>query len=45
MSISRIIYVKDNPVNWYSLGNDAVERAKREDKPIILSFGYIVDIF
>lgn len=31
---------KDNPVDWYPWGNEAFERAKREDKPIFLSIGY-----
>jgi len=29
-----------NPVNWYEWGNDAFEKAKKEDKPIFLSVGY-----
>jgi uncharacterized protein YyaL (SSP411 family) len=29
-----------NPVDWYPWGNEALERAKREDKPIFLSIGY-----
>jgi uncharacterized protein YyaL (SSP411 family) len=29
-----------NPVDWYPWGPDALERAKREDKPIFLSIGY-----
>jgi uncharacterized protein len=31
---------KDNPVDWYPWGPEALERAKREDKPILLSIGY-----
>jgi uncharacterized protein YyaL (SSP411 family) len=31
---------KDNPVDWYPWGSAALERAKREDKPIFLSIGY-----
>jgi uncharacterized protein YyaL (SSP411 family) len=31
---------KDNPVEWYPWGAEALERAKREDKPIFLSIGY-----
>ncbi len=31
---------KDNPVDWYAWGDDALERARREDKPILLSIGY-----
>jgi uncharacterized protein YyaL (SSP411 family) len=29
-----------NPVDWYPWGPDALERAKKEDKPILLSIGY-----
>jgi uncharacterized protein YyaL (SSP411 family) len=29
-----------NPVNWYPWGPEALERARREDKPIFLSIGY-----
>jgi uncharacterized protein len=29
-----------NPVEWYPWGREALERAKREDKPIFLSIGY-----
>jgi uncharacterized protein len=29
-----------NPVEWYPWGNDAIERARRERKPIHLSIGY-----
>jgi uncharacterized protein YyaL (SSP411 family) len=30
----------DNPVEWYPWGEEALERAQREDKPILLSIGY-----
>lgn len=30
----------DNPVDWYPWGPEALERAKREDKPVLLSIGY-----
>ncbi|HEX4935090.1 MAG TPA: thioredoxin domain-containing protein, partial [Gemmatimonadaceae bacterium] len=30
----------DNPVDWYPWGPEALERAAREDKPILLSIGY-----
>jgi len=30
----------DNPVDWYPWGEDAFERARSEDKPILLSIGY-----
>jgi hypothetical protein len=29
-----------NPVNWHPWGPEALERARREDKPIFLSIGY-----
>jgi uncharacterized protein YyaL (SSP411 family) len=31
---------KDNPVDWYPWGAEARERARTEDKPILLSIGY-----
>jgi uncharacterized protein YyaL (SSP411 family) len=31
---------KDNPVDWYPWGEEAFERARAEDKPILLSVGY-----
>jgi uncharacterized protein YyaL (SSP411 family) len=30
----------NNPVDWYPWGAEALERAVREDKPILLSIGY-----
>ena len=30
----------DNPVEWYPWGEDALRKAKAEDKPIFLSIGY-----
>ncbi len=30
----------NNPVDWYPWGPEALERAKREDKPILVSIGY-----
>ena len=30
----------DNPVHWYPWGPEALERARAEDKPILLSIGY-----
>src|SRR5207253_5107663 len=30
----------ENPVDWFPWGPDALEKAKREDKPILLSIGY-----
>ncbi len=29
-----------NPVDWYPWGPEALERARREDRPIFLSIGY-----
>ena len=31
---------KDNPVDWHPWGPEALERAKSEDRPILLSIGY-----
>jgi uncharacterized protein YyaL (SSP411 family) len=31
---------KDNPVDWYPWGEEALERARAEDKPIMVSIGY-----
>ncbi len=30
----------DNPVDWYPWGDEALEKAQREQKPIFLSIGY-----
>jgi len=30
----------DNPVDWYPWGDEALDKAKAEDKPIFLSIGY-----
>jgi uncharacterized protein YyaL (SSP411 family) len=30
----------DNPVDWYPWGEEALEKARRENKPILLSIGY-----
>src|SRR4029450_8157295 len=30
----------ENPVDWYPWGEEALERARAEDKPILLSIGY-----
>lgn len=30
----------NNPVDWYPWGPDALEKARKEDKPIFLSIGY-----
>ncbi len=29
-----------NPVDWYSWGDDAFDRARQEDRPVFLSIGY-----
>jgi uncharacterized protein YyaL (SSP411 family) len=31
---------KDNPVDWYAWGEEALRKAREEDKPILLSVGY-----
>ena len=31
---------KDNPVDWYSWGEEAFAKARAEDKPVLLSIGY-----
>jgi uncharacterized protein len=31
---------RDNPVDWYPWGSEALERARAEDRPILLSVGY-----
>jgi uncharacterized protein len=31
---------KDNPVNWYPWGTEALEKAHAENKPVLLSVGY-----
>jgi uncharacterized protein len=31
---------KDNPVDWYPWGPEALERARETDRPILLSIGY-----
>ena len=31
---------RDNPVDWYPWGDEAFEKAKAEDKPVLLSVGY-----
>ncbi len=31
---------KDNPVDWYPWGDEALNKAKQENKPIFLSIGY-----
>ncbi len=29
-----------NPVDWYPWGEEAFEKAKKEDKPVLVSIGY-----
>ena len=29
-----------NPVDWYAWSEEALERSRKEDKPILLSIGY-----
>ncbi len=31
---------KDNPVNWYPWGEEALNKAKKENKPLFISIGY-----
>jgi uncharacterized protein YyaL (SSP411 family) len=31
---------KDNPVDWYPWGDEALDKAKQQNKPIFLSIGY-----
>ncbi len=31
---------KDNPVDWYPWGDEAFDRAQRENKPVFVSIGY-----
>jgi hypothetical protein len=31
---------RDNPVEWYAWGDEAIQKARREQKPIFLSIGY-----
>ena len=46
--VNRLIFEKSpyllqhahNPVDWYPWGDEAFERARRENKPVLLSIGY-----
>ncbi len=43
LSGERSLYLRqhaDNPLDWYPWGEEALERARREDRPIFLSIGY-----
>ena len=31
---------RDNPVDWYPWGDEAFDKARQEDKPVLLSVGY-----
>src|SRR5947209_17188921 len=31
---------KDNPVDWHPWGEEALERSRREDRPLLVSIGY-----
>jgi uncharacterized protein YyaL (SSP411 family) len=31
---------KDNPVDWLPWGPEALDRARREDRPLLVSIGY-----
>lgn len=31
---------KDNPIDWYEWGEEAFDKARREDKPLLISIGY-----
>ena len=35
-----LLHHADNPVDWYPWGEEALARARAEDKPILLSVGY-----
>jgi uncharacterized protein YyaL (SSP411 family) len=35
-----LIQHADNPVDWYEWGPEALDRAREEDKPVLLSVGY-----
>jgi uncharacterized protein YyaL (SSP411 family) len=37
---SYLLQHAENPVDWYPWGDEALERARQEDKPIFLSIGY-----
>ncbi len=37
---SYLLQHQNNPVDWYPWGPEALEKAKKENKPILLSIGY-----
>jgi len=43
LSESSSPYLKehaDNPIDWYEWGTEALEKAKKENKPLVISVGY-----
>jgi uncharacterized protein len=43
LAAAQSLYLRkhaENPIDWYPWGAEALETAKREDKPIFLSVGY-----
>jgi len=30
----------DNPIDWYEWGDEAINKAKKENKPLLISIGY-----
>ena len=43
LSLSSSPYLKqhaDNPVDWYEWGEEALDKARNENKPLIISIGY-----
>jgi uncharacterized protein YyaL (SSP411 family) len=43
LSKSSSLYLQqhaDNPVDWYEWGEEAITRAKKENKPLLISIGY-----
>jgi uncharacterized protein YyaL (SSP411 family) len=39
-SSAYLLQHKDNPVDWYAWGEEAWERARRENRPVLVSIGY-----
>jgi uncharacterized protein len=43
LAAAQSLYLRkhaENPIDWYPWGAEALETAKREEKPIFLSVGY-----
>ena len=43
LALAQSLYLRkhqDNPIDWWFWGEEALERAKKENKPIFLSIGY-----